>query len=165
MSSIIKLRGRSSKKKIRPESGRPLQGFTLLEVLVAMIITGLVVTVFFQLLSAGLRLEYRADQGTQGILDLGQAWTQVIAQDVREDDFQWEGELEQGSWSLEIEPVETEMRAWRDLDQEHGLQLSSELYRYIFSFRSAEDRQWALIRYVRYDPDFFSDEFKRIHFD
>lgn len=141
----------------------PEAGFTLLEVLVALVITGLTVTVFLQLLSAGMRLEYRSLQRTQEIMDLEQALNKVLVQDVREDDFQWEGELGQGSWSLDIEPVQTRMQ--EPEDEEQGLQMPKELYRYVFTYSQEKGREWRVERYVLYDPDFFSDEFKRLHFD
>jgi len=146
-----------------PDSGqhRDKAGFTLIEVLVALVITGMVVTVFFQILSAGIRLEFASSQRTSEVVDLKQVFGTVISRDVREDGFEWQGEHHGGSWSLEIEQVET---LKTHMDSEESLNLDSELYRYVFEYKSKDERAWTLVRYVQYEPDFFSEDFKSIHF-
>lgn len=139
-------------------------GFTLIEVLVALIITGMVITVFFQILSAGIRLEFSSDQRYGEVVNLRQVFGSVITQDVREDDFEWQGEYEDGSWSLQIEQIETMKTMERYEDLETPLRIDSELYRYLFEYQSKDGRKWTLIRYAHYEPDFFSDEFKNVHF-
>ncbi len=137
------------------------KGFTLIEVLVAMVITGLVVTVFFQLLSAGIRLEYRSIQRTKDVLNVGQAFTEVLSRDVREPDFEWRKEDKGTVRTLRIEPVET---LKTHMESEQPIKLSSELYRYVFEYATEDKRQWIIVRYVQHDPDFFSEDFKSTHF-
>ncbi len=138
-----------------------IQGFTLIEVLVALVITGMVVTVFFQVLSAGIRLEFSSARRTGDMVDLKQVFGTVIAMDVRDDDFQWHGEHDKGQWTLEIEEVET---LKKQVDSEETLQLDSELYRYVFEYENQDGRKWTLVRYAQYEPGFFSEDFKRIYF-
>lgn len=136
-------------------------GFTLIEVLVSLVITGMVVTVFFQILSAGIRLEFSSAGRTGEIVVLRQVFSTLISQDVRADDFQWQGELEGDFWSLRVEEAETIRTS---ADSETFLNLDSELYRYVFEYTGKDAREWTLVRYVQYEPGFFSEDFKRIHF-
>lgn len=137
------------------------KAFTLIEVLVAMVITGLVITIFFQLLSAGIRLEYRSVQLTKNVLHVGQAFTEVLSEDVRQTDFEWRKEGNGNVRTLSIEPVET---LKTHLDSEQPIKLASELYRYVFEYTTEDKRQWTIVRYVQHDPDFFSEDFKSTHF-
>ena len=146
-------------QKVSPQKQRA--GFTLLEVLVAMVITGTVVVVFFQVLSAGLRLEYSAEQRTQEVVDLDQAFKAVLARDVRSDDFQWQGEQDGNTWELRIEEVDTQQTR---AHTEDALQNTSELYRYVFEYQSRTGRKWTLSRYVQQEPGFFSEDFRRRYF-
>ncbi len=123
----------------------------------ALVITGLTVTVFFQLLSSGLRLEYNADQTVARVVDLGQTYNHVLNQDVRESDFPWQEDLESFSWTLKIERVET-METIAESD--NPINLTSELYRYVFDFKSKDHREWKIIRYVQHDPGYFSQDFR-----
>ncbi|WP_198146009.1 PulJ/GspJ family protein [Desulfonatronovibrio magnus] len=137
------------------------QGFTLIEVLVALVITGTVVTVFFQVLSAAMRLEYSAAERVAETIYMRQAYNLVMAQDVRDDDFQWEGQEDDYQWVLTIEPVET-LKTQSESDE--TLQIDSELYRYVFKYQSKNGRQWVIERYLQHEPDYFSEDFQRIHF-
>lgn len=137
-------------------------GFTLLEVLVAVVITGTVVTVFFQILSAGMRLEFRAQERTAEVLKVSQVYQDLLARDCREDDFVWQQESGDQTWKLRVEEVETvEMNS----QGEDPLNLDSELYRYVFEYTGPSGRTWTLTRLVRHDPGFFSEDFKRDHFN
>ncbi len=144
------------------KTDKELQGFTLLEVLVAVVITGTVVTVFFQILSAGMRLEFKAQQRRAEVLEVSQAYQNLLAQDSREDDFVWQQEGGDLSWKLRIEEVETvEMNS----QAEDPLKLDSEIYKYVFEYVAPSGRTWTVTRLVRHDPGFFSEDFKRDHFN
>ncbi len=70
------------------------RGFTLLEMMVAVLIVGLTVTTFFQLFGASLRLEQRA-RGFDEIIVYGrQNFALLRARDLRSDEFPWSGETE-----------------------------------------------------------------------
>lgn len=137
-------------------------GFTLMEVLVALVITGMAVTVFFQVMSAGIRLEFSSAGRTSVVLEAGQIMGRLMALDVRDDDFHWQGEENGSVWSLEIQEVETlkNRQSWDDF-----LKLNSELYRYVFIYKNGNNQELTMVRYVQYYSDFFSEDFKRRHFN
>ncbi len=142
-------------------AGEKGHGFTLIEVLVALVITAMVVTVFFQVLSAGMRLEYISVKRTGDMVQLKQVFGSVIAMDIQDDNFKWSGEHGDGRWTLGIEEVET---LKSQLDSDEALQLDSELYRYVFEYENQDGHKWTLVRYVQYEPGFFSEDFRRVHF-
>jgi len=135
-------------------------GFTLLEVLVALVITGMTVAVFFQVLSSGLQLEFASMQRTAETVKVNQKFNEVVASDVRDSDFEWRGGDDHGSWSLRIEQVDTEQTRAHSDDQ---LQVDSDLYRYVFQYQSHRGREWTLFRYAQHAADFFDQDFKRQH--
>ncbi len=138
-------------------------GFTLLEVLVSLLIVSLVVTVYFQLISSGMKLEYKSRQHMQRLTEAYQKFESLIQKDVRSEDFQWKGEEKGYKWSLEIKPLEIKEQP---LSEETSLKLSSELYQFIFLYSSSSNNKpIKFIRYVHYSPNFFSLEFKQDHFD
>jgi prepilin-type N-terminal cleavage/methylation domain-containing protein len=141
--------------------GGKTHGFTLIEVLVALVITGMAVTVFFQILSSGIRLEFTSAQRTGDVVNLKQAFEAVISRDVQDRGFEWQGEYDHGSWSLQIEQAET-LKTHVDADE--SLNIDTELYRYVFEYKSEDGREWTLVRYAQYEPDFFSEDFKNLHF-
>ncbi|WP_291323174.1 prepilin-type N-terminal cleavage/methylation domain-containing protein [Desulfonatronospira sp.] len=137
------------------------EGFTLLEVLVALVITGMTVAVFFQVLSAGLKLEFASMQRTVETVHVNQKFNAILAADVRDSNFEWEGEDNHGDWRLHIEQVDTEQTRAHSDDQ---LQVGSDLYRYVFEYQYHQGRKWTLLRYVQHETGFFDQDFKRRHF-
>lgn len=142
------------------------KGFTLLEMLVAVLVVGLVVTTFFQLFGASLRLEHRG-RGFDRIVIVGEETFALLrARDLRKDDFPWSGEREGFAWKLQLEPIAVEP----DIDAsetDSGLRLRwpSELYRLIFLIREEKHpgRHLRLVDYLRVAPNYFSDDFKKEH--
>ena len=135
-------------------------GFTLLEVLVSLVIVSLVVVVYFQLMSAGMKLELQSRERVDKLLAARQTFASLSLQDVRDDDFQWKGSAEPYVWRLEIQAVEMQNAT---LEEQTPLKLNSELYKYTFQFFEREQKLLSLTKYVRYDPGFFSQEFKNEH--
>ena len=138
------------------------QGFTLIEVLTAMVITGTVIAVFFQVLSAAMRLELSTVDRTAQIIDARQVFAGLSVLDVRESDFAWEGRRNGFSWSLRLEEVETLDHQW---EGESIAVPDSELYRYVFEHQSQDKTTISIIRYIQHHPGHFSDDFKRTHFN
>jgi len=136
-------------------------GFTLLEVLVSLVITGMVLAVFFQIMSSSLRLEHSAGKAVEEAVHMEQVFKTLLAGDVRDSDFQWEGEKDGNTWTLQIQEVDTEQTR---AHSENTLHMRSELYRYIFEYQSRKGKTWTLVRYVQHEPDFFDEDFKRRHF-
>ncbi len=138
-------------------------GFTLMETLVAVIITSLTVTVFFQLLSGSMNLERRGRDVVLEAMVAEQTFTALQRKDIREADFPWTGQAERLSWRLHVFPEEVR-DAFRQ-DDEADLRLPTELYRYTFhySWRDGPDR--TLVAFMTHPPDFFDDQFRATHLD
>ncbi len=139
-------------------------GFTLIEVLVALLVVGLCVTVFFQLLSAGIKLELKTRRLGALQRDICQ-WLPLFDDlDVRHEDFPWQGEAAGMDWELKLYPVETSPDAAAE-DNEIPLKLTHELYRYVldlhYGFRRRKHLQLVFFRY--YKRGYFSDDFKDCH--
>lgn len=145
------------------ERKKDYTGFTLLEVMVSLLIVSLVVTVYLQIFSSGLKLEYNSRQHMQKLKQAQQKFETLLQEDVRSEDFQWEGEKDGFKWSLEIKPVEVKDQP---ISEETSLKINSELYQFIFHYYgSSKKNPIKFTRYVQYSPDFFSLQFKKDHFD
>ncbi|MCD6430555.1 MAG: type II secretion system protein [Deltaproteobacteria bacterium] len=146
--------------------GRDERGFTLLEMMVAVLIVGLTVTTFFQLFGASLRLEQRA-RGFDEIIVLGrQTFALLRARDLRSDEFPWLGESENFSWSLHLESVDVKPDVDAEADDEIlSLRWTSELYRLVFALQDIRrpGRHLRLVAYQQVKPGYFTDEFKEEH--
>ncbi len=142
------------------------RGFTLLEMMVAVLIVGLTVTTFFQLFGASLRLEQRA-RGFDEIIVLGrQTFALLLARDLRSDEFPWSGEIENFTWSLRLEPVDVQPEVdGAAKDETLSLRWTSELYRLVFALQDIRrpGRHLNLVAYQQVKPGFFTDEFKEEH--
>ena len=142
------------------------RGFTLLEMMVAVMIVGLTVTTFFQLFGASLRLEHRA-RGFDKIIVLGRQTVACLqVRDLRRDEFPWSGEIENLSWSLRLEPVDVKPDADAVADSDSvTLRWISELYRLVFVMQDKQrpGRHLRLVSYRQVKPGYFTDEFKKEH--
>ncbi len=141
-------------------------GFTLLEMMVAVLVVGLTVTTFFQLFGASLRLERRG-RGFDEVVVIGrQTMAQLLARDLRKDEFPWSGEVENFAWDLHLEPVDVKPDADADA-AEAGIPLrwASELYRLVFTIqdKNRPGRHLRLVAYRQVAPGYFTDDFKEKH--
>lgn len=143
-------------------------GFTLLEMMVAVVLVGLVVTTFYQLFAGSLRLEIRA-RGFDEVVVAGRlVFAQLMSRDPRTDEFPWSGEDEKFTWSLELQeiagPPPADAEALRD-DEEPALRWSSELYAMVFQMQDKlrPGRHLKLMAYRQVEPGYFTDEFKDEH--
>ena len=142
-------------------------GFTLLEMMVAVVVVGLTVTTFFQLFGASLRLEQRA-RGFDEVIVVGrQIFAELNVRDVRKDKFPWSGEDENFSWSLHLEavdvkPSEDDKQA---ADEAISLRWTSELYRLVFMIqdKNRPGRHLRLVNYRQVSPGYFTSDFKEKH--
>jgi len=141
-------------------------GFTLLEMMVAVLVVGLTVTTFFQLFGASLRLEQRG-RGFDEVIVVGrQTFAELLARDPRQDEFPWSGEIETFSWALRLEavdvkPDEAEVKAAESI----ALRWTSELYRLVFTIhdKNHPGRHLRLVAYRQLTPGYFTDDFKEKH--
>lgn len=139
------------------------KGFTLLEVLVSLIIVSLVVVVFLQLLTSSLKLHGQSEESLEEIVKAQSIFDSLMLQDVRKSEFQWEKESEQGSWKLEVEPVETVQKEEEEEEEEISFKLTTELYKYIFTYISPNGQRYQLCRYEQYGQNHFNQDFVREH--
>ncbi|MDZ7761343.1 MAG: prepilin-type N-terminal cleavage/methylation domain-containing protein [Desulfovermiculus sp.] len=135
------------------------KGFTLLEVLIALTIVAMAVTVYFQLISAGTKLEYQARQNMDLVVQAQQFFEQMQTRNVRDDDFKWQGEHQGCAWDLEIKPVDVQ-ELHMDQD-ETTLKKETEIYSYVLTYACPEQKDMLFQRMVVVGKDFFSDEFKQ----
>ncbi len=144
---------------------RDRRGFTLLEMMVAVLVVGLTVTVFFQLFGASLKLERRGRSFDEIIVRAQETFALLKARDLRRDDFPWQGEDENFSWRLTLEPIEVRPEVRKEDDNTPTVRLPSELYRLVFVIfdRHHSGRRLRLVAYRRVAPGYFSDEFKKAH--
>ena len=141
-------------------------GFTLLEMMVAVLVVGLTVTTFFQLFGASLRLERRG-RGFDEVIVIGrQTMTQLLVRDLRKDEFPWSGEVENFDWDLHLEPVDIKPDVdEKAADEGISLRWKSELYRLIFAIqdKNRPGRHLRLVAYRQVAPGYFTDDFKEKH--
>ncbi|MEG6550782.1 type II secretion system protein [Desulfocurvibacter africanus] len=145
-------------------------GFTLMEVLVAAVIVGLTVSVFFQLLSGSLRLEVRSRQTAEAVVESRMLFDQLMAMDVRDDEYPWSGEAEGRAWNVSMYAVDVpaplDADAQSDEQSEDELltvRTPSELYRFVLDFTARGGRNVRLSLYRDYEPGYFNDDFKNDH--
>lgn len=138
-------------------------GFTLLEVLISLTIVALSVTVYLQLMSAGMKLEYQSGETIALAVQAEQCFEQLQRRDVREDDFQWQGEDDDCTWQLTIEPTDIQVQKWEE--DQITLTKNTELYTYILTYACPNEQPMVFRRVVVVDPNFFSDQFKNEHFE
>ena len=141
------------------------RGFTLIEMLAAMLIVGLCVSVFFQLLSASLKLEHKGRHEEEVQLAAAQLFEVLLACDVRQDDFAWEGEIGKLPWTLKLFSVDLDRG--RDKHAGDGLfyKLPAELYRFALtvSYGPKKNKKLELFREKTFKTGYFSDDFKEDH--
>lgn len=147
----------------------PPSGFTLLEVLVALALTGFVVTVFLQLLSSSLRLEGKARSRTQTAFTARLTFDKLMDQDVRDEAFPWQGENESARWLFTVHPVETAKtrdELEQEIEGEPGeitLRLQNELYQYALEYAPQSGVSIRLAQLVTLPRNHFSLEFRNEH--
>lgn len=143
---------------------REANGFTLMEVLVAMVIVGLVVVVFFQLLSGSLGLELKSRQKIETALLARQTFDDLMRQEVRSDDFVWEGTVAGHPWTLTIAELDAE-KIDDDTPAEVRLQHTSGLYAFTFTMFDSARRTGSFRLYLEqaYPTGHFSEAFLQRH--
>ncbi len=141
-------------------------GFTLLEMMVAVLVVGLTVTTFFQLFGASLRLERRG-RGFDEVIVVGrQTFAELLVRDLRQDDFPWSGEIEDFTWELQLEALDVKPETGeKSADEGISLRWTSELYRLVFTIqdRNRPGRHLRLVAYRQVNPGYFTSDFKEKH--
>lgn len=129
-----------------------------MEVLIALTIAALAVTVYLQLISTGMKLEHKSGQKIKLAIQAQQFFERLQCRDVRDDDFPWQGEDKECQWKLEIKAEDVQVSEW----EENEIQVTkdTELYTYILSYDCPNEHPMIFRRMAVVDPDFFSDYFK-----
>lgn len=139
------------------------RGFTLIEMLVAIFIVGLALTVFLQLLSGSMKLSHKSRQQLDHACYADEVFSRVLSQDIRDESFDWSGETERGRWTLVLNAVETSSLTISDLD-ELNIVLPSELYQFTLTLYRADERVvFSLQSLQQYPLNHFSEDFKQQH--
>ncbi len=133
-------------------------GFSLIETLVAMVIAALSITIFFQLISAGMRLESRARSLASDQFVAGRIFDVLQRLDIRELDFPWEGEQEGVRWLVRLSPVDVPDEV---VEEGFALRMDQELYALeMFLDTDSGGSTTRLLRYVAFPLDFLPTDFK-----
>lgn len=137
-------------------------GFFLVEILVAVFIVGLSLTVFFQLLSGSMKLSYKGRHLLNSAIHADEIFSGILLQDITSEDFVWHAEIEQGGWDLQLEAIEIQNP---DIDNDElSIILPADLYRLVFTLYAADGRPVISLASVRQYPlNYFSEDFKREH--
>lgn len=137
-------------------------GFFLVEILVAVFIVGLSLTVFFQLLSGSMKLSYKGRHLLNSAIHADEIFSGILLQDITSEDFVWHAEIEQGKWDLQLEAIEIQEP---DVDNDElNIILPADLYRLVFTLYAADGRPVISLASVRQYPlNYFSEDFKQEH--
>ncbi len=141
---------------------RPIYGFTLIEVLVAVVVVGLAVTLFSQLTSTSMNLQVKARERLGGVMTAREVFAEVMQYDVRTENFPWSGESAGNAWRLEIFPVRVAPEeAPESEEEEFRVKWTHEVYGFRFTYFRPGGEKFAaqLVRYKLLPVGFFSDEF------
>ena len=132
-----------------------------MEVLVAMVIVGLTVTVFFELLSGSLRLEHKVQGKLGQELVARAAFDKLLALDPRDPEFPWEGLAKGLAYEFSIFPLETQEDYENAADQGIVVRLPLELYGYELRLYEDEERtrSFRLVRYMAHPPGYYNEAF------
>lgn len=137
-------------------------GFSLVEILVAVFIVGLSLTVFFQLLSGNIKLSYKGRHLLNSAIHADEIFSKLLLQDITSEDFVWHAEIEQGEWDLQLKAIEIQET---DIDtDELNIILPADLYRLVFTLYAADGRPVISLASVRQYPfNYFPEDFKQEH--
>lgn len=140
---------------------RDSRGFTLIEMLVAVFIVGLALTVFLQLLSSSMKLSHKSRQRLDNACYADEVFSHLLSQDIREDSFNWSGESARGRWVLTLNAVEISTLTIRDLD-ELNIVLPADLYQFTLTLYRGDERVVFSLESLRQYPlDHFTEDFKQ----
>lgn len=135
-----------------------------MEVLTAVIIVGLTVSVFFQVLSSSMKLEFKSREKIRSTFLARQTFNELMRYDPTEEGFPWDGTIEERPWTLELYPVAVEPEQAPGPD-EIKLRWSHELYAFVFTLYEDPERKTyeRLTLYKTFEKNHFTDDFKSEH--
>lgn len=143
---------------LRPPS--PAAGFTLLEVLVALVITGLTVTTFLQLMGSGVRLEVKSKTRTESAVAARRLFDRLLEMDIREDEFPWTGQQGDYAWTVTMKALAIQQPKDNFTAGEIYLALPYELYEVGFDLKVRGKQFIHLARVISQPASYFEPDFK-----
>ena len=145
------------------KTARDQRGFSLIEMLIAVFIVGLALTVFLQLLSGSMRLKSQSSSLLNYTTRADEIFSYLLTRDIKDETFVWQAEAEKGHWRLQLLPVEIRKPVEAE-DPEVRIDLPTELFMLRFTFYSPEDRPVTTLELVRQYPlGYFSEDFLAQH--
>ena len=155
-------------------SGSAQRGFTLIEMLVAVVIVAISVTVFFQLLSSSMKLAHKSRVKLARAQQADELFARLLAMDIRDEKFPWQSDAAAAdgvTWQVHLYPllVQDEFVAGvaDHVDEGHfHPRLLYELYRQRLELYSASGRLLVQLDTIRrFPPAWFSARFKQQHLE
>jgi general secretion pathway protein I len=129
------------------------QGFSLLEVLVALSIVSISLGILFQVVSGSLRLSFRARQHQAVWVDAMEAFSEVLPSEFDWEKLEREGVDDDSSWTIEIHPV-----ALRSSLEDVGISSVKELFKFVFVYRDlASNKTVRIASYRTVETDSLRD--------
>ncbi len=156
-------------------SGSAQRGFTLIEMLVAVVIVAISVTVFFQLLSSSMKLAHKSRVKLARAQQADELFARLLAMDIRDEKFPWQSDAAAAdgvTWQVHLYPllVQDDLSAAAADYADDNLpepKLVYELYRQrLQMYNSADGRLLAQLETVRrFPPTYFTEQFKQQHLE
>lgn len=111
-------------------TGAGQRGFSLMEVLVALVIVGIALGVLFQVVSGSMRLGFKARKHHEVWSDAAEVFERVLPEEPDWERLRWDGMDAGATWRLEVHPVA--MKAWLE---PLGMSSSRELFKFVLVYR------------------------------
>ena len=137
------------------------EGFTLVEMLIAVIIVGTSLAVFFQLIASSLKLEKKSRDQFDSLIAAKETFNRLNKKDLRSDDFPWKGGDENTAWVVQMFAP-----GCAAISGDGEEQISTSIGNYYKIQIEAEYKDHGRVvleRYIRFPDAYFSDEFKAGH--
>ncbi|WP_321531237.1 type II secretion system protein [uncultured Desulfuromonas sp.] len=134
-------------------------GFSLIEMLVAVVLVGMVLTVFLQVFSGSMRLSRKSRAMLEHHLQAEALFSRVLLQDERDEYFAWQGENDIGRWEIVLQELDTVVPL--EEQDEITLALPSELFIETLTFYPAATTTSVVLQQIRRWPlNHFSEDFR-----
>ena len=123
------------------------------------------ITAFFELLTGSLGLERKVQEKLGLEITAREAFNKLLALDVQEEDFPWEGTADGRPYEFSLFPVELQPDEETLAQQEIVIRLPQELFGYEFKLFENEERTkfLRLVQYRGYELGYFPETFLEEH--
>nr|WP_320051368.1 type II secretion system protein [uncultured Desulfuromonas sp.] len=136
------------------------EGFSLIEMLVAVVLVGMVLTVFLQVFSGSMRLSRKSRAMLEQHLQAEQLFSRFLLQDERDDLFPWQGENETGRWEIVLQERDTVIPL--EEQEEVVITLPSELFVETLTFYPVATDSSIVLQQIRRRPlNYYTEDFRQ----